>query len=117
MQRAALSAIILCSLVPGNFASGQTNPDRYRQKLQPVLEDLIQRQALPGFAIAVVEDGKLTYSAGFGVRNVKAKNDPVTPRTLFHIASITKTFVGTSLMQLAEQGKLNLDARVVTYLP
>src|SRR5687768_2904229 len=42
---------------------------------------------------------------------------PVTPKTLFHMASITKPFVATSIMQLVEQGKVDLDAPVVRYLP
>ena len=117
MQQAALSAIILGSLVPANFASGQTNPDRYHQKLQPVLEALVKTQSLPGFAIAVVEDGKVAYAAGFGVLNINAPEQHVTPRTLFHMASITKTFVGTAVMQLVEQGKIDLDAPVAAYLP
>jgi CubicO group peptidase (beta-lactamase class C family) len=72
---------------------------------------------LPGFAIAVVQNDKIVYAAGFGVKNLKNKTESITARSLFHMASITKLFVGTSIMQLAEQGKIDLDAPVVKYLP
>ena len=45
------------------------------------------------------------------------KDDPITTRSLFHMASITKPFVATSIMQLVEIGKIDLDAPVVKYLP
>lgn len=95
----------------------QTAPDRYHQKLQPVLEKLIQQQQLPGLAIAVVEDNRVVYAAAFGVRNLSRTDDPITTRSLFHMASITKTFVATSIMQLVEAGKIDLDVPVVKYLP
>jgi CubicO group peptidase (beta-lactamase class C family) len=113
----AMLAITLALVVPWNSLSAQIAPDRYHQKLQPILEKLIQEQELPGFAIAVVQDNQLVYSAGFGVKNLARKNDAITPRSLFHMASITKTFVATSIMQLVESGKIDLDSTVVKYLP
>lgn len=78
---------------------------------------MIQEQELPGFAIAVVEDNRVAYAAGFGVRKITGKDDLMTTRSLFHMASITKPFVATSIMQLVEKGKVDLDAPVVKYLP
>jgi CubicO group peptidase (beta-lactamase class C family) len=49
--------------------------------------------------------------ASFGVRNITFSSHHVTPRSLFHMASITKPFVATALMQLVEQGKVGLDVR------
>jgi len=113
----AVLATVLALVVPWTAPKAQTTPDRYHQKLQPVLEKLVQEQELPGFAIAVVEDSRVAYAAGFGVRNVTGKDDPITTRSLFHMASITKTLVATSIMQLVENGKIDLDAPVVKYLP
>jgi CubicO group peptidase (beta-lactamase class C family) len=95
----------------------QMAANRYQQKLQPVLEKLIHEQQVPGFAISVVEDNRVVYTAAFGVKNVTRSDDPITTRSLFHMASITKTFVATSIMQLVEAGKIDLDAPVVKYLP
>ena len=113
----AALVLVLALAAPWNAPRAQTAPDRYHQKLQPVLENLIQQQELPGFAIGIVEENRLVYSAAFGVRNLARKNDPLTTRSLFHMASITKPFVATSIMQLVEKGKVDLDAPVVKYLP
>jgi CubicO group peptidase (beta-lactamase class C family) len=113
----AVLALVLAFAAPWNSPSAQPAPDRYRQKLQPVFEKLIHQQELPGFAIGVIEDNHVVYAAAFGVRNISRKDDPVTTRSLFHMASITKPFVATSIMQLVEQGKIDLDSPVVKYLP
>jgi len=117
MTKIAAALAVLALAAPWNSTRAQTAPDRYHQKLQPVLEKLIQEQELPGFVIAVVEDNRMVYAAGFGVRNVIRNDDPITTRSLFHMASITKPFVATSIMQLVENGKIDLDAPVVKYLP
>jgi CubicO group peptidase (beta-lactamase class C family) len=102
---------------PAQAPPAQTAADRYQQKLQPVLEKLIHEQQVPGFAIAVVEQNRVVYAAAFGVRNVTRSDDAITTSSLFHMASITKTFVATAIMQLVENSKIDLDAPVVKYLP
>ena len=97
-------------------ANSQDKSDRFKEQLEPVINQVMQQARIPGFAIAVVEDQRVVYAAGFGVRKLGEK-DPVTARSLFHMASVTKTFVATSIMQLWEQGKIDLDAPVVKYLP
>ena len=70
---------------------------------------------VPGVAIGVLDNGAIT-TRGLGITNV---NDPrpITPQTVFPIASISKTFAATMVMRLVEQGKLDLQARVRNYLP
>ena len=102
------------------FAWPQQSPDRYKTELQPLLEKAIKQQQMPGFAIAVVESNHVAYAHGSGFTNLDHKTGEdarVTPLSLFHMASITKPFVATSIMQLVEAGKLDLDAPVVKYLP
>jgi CubicO group peptidase (beta-lactamase class C family) len=69
-----------------------------------------------GFAIAVVQDGKVILSKGYGLRDVK-KNLPVTTKTLFAIGSATKSFTVTSMGVLVDEGKLDWDKPVRDYLP
>ncbi len=69
-----------------------------------------------GFSIAVVQDGKVILSKGYGLRDVK-KNLPVTEKTLFAIGSSTKSFTVTALGTLVDQGKLDWDKPVRDYLP
>ena len=71
---------------------------------------------IAGVTVSVVKDNQLYFSKGYGLADVKAgkKVDPST--TLFRIGSVSKLFVWTAVMQLAEQGKLDLDADVNQYL-
>ncbi|HEV2540282.1 MAG TPA: serine hydrolase [Frateuria sp.] len=71
---------------------------------------------VPGIAVAIVKDGQVVMEQGFGLREL-GKADKVDARTLFAIASNTKAFTAAALEQLAEQGKLNMDDRVVDHLP
>ena len=70
----------------------------------------------PGVAIAVVKDGKLVHSEGYGVANLEW-DCPIRPDTVFCLASITKQFTATAIMLLEREGKLCLDDPITTYLP
>src|SRR4051794_9486317 len=97
------------NLETGNIA----DPD-FRQ-LAEVVVGAMGRLHVPGVAVGVLHNG-VEQVAGFGVTSVEAPV-PVDTHTLFQIGSITKTFPGTAAMRLVEQGKLDLDVPVRTYLP
>jgi CubicO group peptidase (beta-lactamase class C family) len=90
--------------------------DLFKQRLAPFAEQFVALARVPGLAVAVVTHGELAYAAGFGVASLDERR-PVTPRTLFHMASVTKPFVATAVMQLVEEGRVALDAPVVEYVP
>lgn len=71
---------------------------------------------IPGLAIAIVKDGKVVYSKGFGVKEA-GKNDPVNEETLFMIGSNTKAFTATALTMLDHQKACSLDDKVLRWLP
>jgi CubicO group peptidase (beta-lactamase class C family) len=73
-------------------------------------------RGLPGIAIGVVADQDLVWATGFGFADTTAKTR-MTPATKFRMASHSKLFTATSVMQLREQGKLRLDDPVAKYLP
>jgi CubicO group peptidase (beta-lactamase class C family) len=85
-------------------------------KLQPFVQEVVASFGLAGLAIGIVRSGELVYTQGFGVRNLDT-HEPVTPRSLFHLASVSKPFVATAIVQLIEQGQIALQAPIVTYLP
>lgn len=92
-----------------------TLPDPiFSQLREQVIADM-ERLSIPGVAVGVLA-GDQELAAGFGVTSVENPL-PVTPDTLFQIGSITKTFVATAVMRLVEDGKLDLDAPVRTWLP
>ncbi|MEO8026672.1 MAG: serine hydrolase domain-containing protein [Bryobacteraceae bacterium] len=73
-------------------------------------------RGLPGIAVGVVHDQRLVWAQGFGLADVDAKT-LVTPTTKFRMASHSKLFTATAIMQLRDAGKLRLDDPVVKYLP
>jgi CubicO group peptidase (beta-lactamase class C family) len=74
------------------------------------------RDDIAGATIAVVKDGKLLFSKGYGYADYKQRKPVSASETLFRPGSVSKLFTWTAVMQLYEQGKLNLDADVNTYL-
>ena len=80
------------------------------------LEGQLLYRHLPGVAVGVVADQQLVWSRGFGFADV-AQKTPMTPQTRFRMASHSKLFTATAVMQLREQGTLRLDDPVAKYLP
>jgi CubicO group peptidase (beta-lactamase class C family) len=70
----------------------------------------------PGLSIGVVHDQQLVWASGFGHASVEA-NRPAGPQTLYRIASITKLFTSTAILQLRDAGRLQLDDPIVQHLP
>src|SRR5262245_25351497 len=77
-----------------------------------------QRDAfhVPGATVSVVQNGTLLLAKGYGYASVEQRTPVVADTTLFRVASVSKLFVWTAVMQLVEQGKLDLNADVNTYL-
>ena len=71
---------------------------------------------VPGISVSMVHNNEIAYQKGFGYRDVLNKK-PVTPKTVWPIASITKSFTAVSALQLAEQDKLDLNKPIKKYLP
>ena len=72
-------------------------------------------QRIPGLALGIVKDDRITYLRGFGKADDSGR--PVTPQTPFIIGSLSKSFTALAIMQLVEAGKIELDAPVQRYLP
>jgi len=104
---------LLVGVLATNVAIANEN---VRTWIESNVPDMMREAKMPGFAIAVVQDGDTIYAEGFGARD-PAKGLPATPDTLFGIGSITKSFVAISILQLAEQGKLDLDDPVSEHIP
>ncbi|MFF2093374.1 serine hydrolase [Paenibacillus sp. NPDC058174] len=76
----------------------------------------MENYKIPGAVIAIVKDGKTVLAKGYGHADIE-KGTPIDPKTsLFRIASTTKLFTWTAVMQLVEQGKIDLDADINSYL-
>jgi len=76
----------------------------------------LQRSGIVGSSLLIVRDGRILLHATEGLQN-RERSEPVTAGTIFHWASITKTFTGIAIMQLRDRGLLSLDDPVVKYVP
>ena len=96
--------------------NGPTDPGEMKSFLDDLLNKQLDENHIAGAAVAVVKDGKLFFARGYGYADLENKI-PVDPeQTIFRIGSVGKTFTWTAVMQLVEQGKLDLDADINTYL-
>lgn len=88
---------------------------RHDAHLADLVQRIAKRQNVPGMAVGVLHDGSEQHTA-FGIANVET-GIPVGSDTRFRIASVSKPFTATLAMRLVEEGLLQLDAPIVTYLP
>ena len=93
---------------------GQSSDKRIAEQI----DELFSRynSSTPGVAIAVVRDGKVSFKKGYGSANLEY-GQPITPKTVFNIASVSKQFTAFSIYLLEKQGKLSLDDDVRKYIP
>jgi CubicO group peptidase (beta-lactamase class C family) len=85
-------------------------------RLHATAARFVEEQRIAGAAVGVVHGDELVWSAGVGYAD-RAAHREASPATLYRIASITKTFTGTAILQLRDEGKLHLDDPAVTHLP
>ncbi len=102
--------------IPQQQRQGPADPAELEAFLDALMAKDMAENHIAGAAVAVVKDGRLFFAKGYGYADV-GNGTPVDPeQTIFKIASTTKTFTWTAVMQLVEQGKLDLDADINTYL-
>ncbi|WP_338876414.1 serine hydrolase domain-containing protein [Spirosoma sp. SC4-14] len=103
--------LILPGLVQAAYAQVPT-----RKQLDQRVTQLMDSAHVPGLSMALIQKGKLVYSKGYGLRK---QNSPqiVTPNTVFEAASLTKPVFAYAVLQLVEEGKLDLDKPLCEYLP
>ena len=94
----------------------QSSLDSLLRTLPETCTSLMQQRGWPSLSIAVVLDQKIIFSQAFGYADVD-KKIPATTKTIYRIASMTKLFNATMLMQLAERGKVNLNDPLIKYIP
>ena len=83
--------------------------------VETFLRSEMQKRRIPGLQVAVVRHGKIVFSGAYGLASIQ-NSVPVTSQTVFMINSATKSFTGVAIMQLVEDGKLDLAAPVSRYL-
>ena len=116
---ALIGMLVATMLAPGASARQAPSPDNpaaLGSFFDAEMTARMEEHDIAGGVVAVVHDGAPIFLRGYGSANVETRT-PVDPETtMFRIGSVTKLFTATAVMQLAEQGKLDLDADVNAYL-
>jgi uncharacterized protein YbbC (DUF1343 family)/CubicO group peptidase (beta-lactamase class C family) len=111
-MRNLLLLVILASAVPL-----LSEPKRDFSAADDVIEHAIANHDIPGAVLLVGFDGKTVYKKAYGNRALEPNTEPVTEDTVFDIASLTKLFTASAVMDLLGQGKVRLNDPVARYLP
>jgi CubicO group peptidase (beta-lactamase class C family) len=112
MQR--LFALLLV-LVASGIAQASTT-DRNKEASVDALFAELAAPGSPGAAVGIYRGGRVIFAKGYGLADLES-GAPITPRTPFHVASMSKQFAAFAIALLAREGKVDLDADVRTYLP
>jgi len=123
MVRTLLACLCLAGVLAASFpvqaaspANGPSDPAELEAFLDGVIGAQMTENHVPGAVVTVVKDGAVFLAKGYGYADLET-HTPVDPEhTLFRPGSVSKLFVWTAVMQLYEQGKLNLDADINSYL-
>ncbi len=111
----AIASIAIPSLVRAQEAERSAQPASITAQVDKVFEEWDKPDS-PGCVCAIMRDGEVVYSRAFGMANLEL-DVPLTPQSVFSIASISKQFTAASIALLALRGQLSLDDDIQTYLP
>lgn len=112
--------ILVLLLVVQPVQAGETGPHdpaEVETFFDAQISAQLEEYGIPGAAVVVVADSEILFAKGYGYANSETRTPVVAEKTLFHTGSITKLFTWTAVMQLAEQGRLDLHTDINTYLP
>lgn len=97
-------------------ALGLDDVDEFASFVDGFFEQALAAGEIPGASIAVVKDGEVFFSKGYGYANLATQTPVSADRTLFRVASLSKLFTATATMQLYERGQLDLTDDITRYL-
>ena len=111
--------LCLVMTITSTIGSAQASPVQQTETDFAAIDAYVQEQmdnlGIPGVALGIIQNGQVAHLQGFGVAGLSRR--AVTPKTPFYLGSVTKPFTALAVMQLVEEGKIDLDAPVQTYLP
>jgi CubicO group peptidase (beta-lactamase class C family) len=117
MKKIEIIAIILMGLISNQtFGQNVDSLIRIEQYINSVVKGQMETFEVPGLAFGLIMNNKVIYAKGFGVQSLDSKI-PLSDSSLFHMASVSKPFVATAVMQLVEKGRISLDSLLISYLP
>lgn len=123
-RKRLLLALICCMLIAGASSCSRWEadlntddpPEKVSARIERALPGLIEEAGITGLSIALIRDGRITWSGAYGTRNTLT-GEPVTEETVFEAASLTKPFFAYFVMKMVERGELDLDRPLHEYAP
>lgn len=112
----ALLLFSCLSFINPRYSFAQTQYDKRFVLLEQTIPQMMDSAEVQGLSLAVIEDGKIVWQRGFGVRSIATKA-PVTTKTVFQAASLSKPVFAFAVLKLVEQGRFDLDKPLLEYLP
>ena len=115
----ARSFFLLCCFIGGNIsgkAAGQEETARWIEFLDSGMREMVISRNLPNAAVAVVKDGEFVFLEGYGYSDIERKIATDPHNSLFRTGSVAKIFTWTAVMQLVEQGLIDLDRDINEYI-
>ena len=106
---------ILCLALFG-LVGGIDAADRLTEAVDALVEEEDITEDGPGVAVMIIQPGEINFRKAYGVADLKTKA-PITPRTMFELASVSKMFTATAILILHERGLLSIDDDVRKYVP
>lgn len=118
ITRVALSLLFAILITSSDMAHSQSpkNFAQARREFKAIYEQSMRKHGIVGSGFMLIQDGMVIAQEFFGLAN-QEKQQPVDENTIYHWASITKTFTGVAIMQLRDRGLLKLDDPIINYLP
>lgn len=114
LKQATCSLILL--LTPLLSQAGTELSNHKKQAINNYLHEISERHGIVGQTVAIMREGELVYTQTMGLANIELQV-PVKEGAMFPVYSLAKLFANVALMQLVEQGKVNLDAPITRYVP
>ncbi|MEO0902092.1 MAG: serine hydrolase domain-containing protein, partial [Bacteroidota bacterium] len=109
------AAVMICSLIKVH-AQIQNVTDEVASKVEALATTFLERTKVPGLSMSVSKKGEVIYAQGFGFANVEQELQ-MTPEIRLRTASVAKLITATALGKLMDEGKVNLDEPIKTYIP
>jgi|ERR1700693_2215706 len=119
MRATAFCLVLMLAILLGSGTLRAQNdefPSEKRVAIEKAVSNFMAANSVPGISAAVVQNGDLVWSEGFGMADLE-NFVPASPATLYRLGSISKPITATAILQLSERGKLDLDAEVQKYCP
>ncbi len=103
---------------PQTSPSTKSTASPHFASIDAIMQKAVDTGQIPGGVVLIGHDGNVVYRKAFGLRSVEPIREPMTPDTIFDLASLTKCVATTtSIMKLVQEGKVRLNEPVATYLP